>query len=342
MAGLKKVKDWWSRRTDRAGGVFRRSRKEDLYPGSEPESGSSWRWLGRAPVIIVLLIGLYYAIGMIWIHEVDDDLSLAYTVEKDESHAVAVAAELLRRETEVYRWTSQDPFFMPAAALDNMPNFQQGIIEALARFSLEMLDQIGRSRGSSQSDKDLKEAVSQLQYRGDVWYFDPSVSWLPTTTSEDRYRSARQRLLAYNKRLGAGTAVFEVRADNLLNTLDRISKDLGSASQIIDEHIILHSGDLIDFKVDDIFYNIKGRIYGYALVLKALGKDFDSIIAEKGLAPVWRRMIDSLETAARIEPLVVVNGAPDAQIRPSHLSNQGFYLLRARTQLSEISDILQK
>ncbi len=342
MAVLDKVKDWWGRTADSAGGVFRRSRKEDLYPGAETSGTSGWRWLGRAPLLIVLLIALYYGIGMIWIHEVDDDLELAYTVGKGESHAVAVAAELLHRETEINRWTAQDPFFMPAAALDNMPNFQQGIIQALARFSLEMLDQIGRSRGSSQSDKDLQEAVSQLQYRGDVWYFDPSVSWLPTTTSEDRYRAARQRLLAYNKRLGAGSAVFEVRADNLLETLDRMSKDLGSASQIIDEHIKLHSGDLIDFKVDDIFYNIKGRLYGYSLVLKALGKDFESIIAEKGLAPVWARMIESLETAARIDPLIVVNGTPDAQIRPSHLSNQGFYLLRARTQLGEISDILQK
>jgi hypothetical protein len=40
--------------------------------------------------------------------------------------------------------------------------------------------------------------------------------------------------------------------------------------------------------------------------------------------------------------MVVVNGAPDAQAVPSHLAAQGFYLLRARTKLREITNILLK
>ena len=43
-----------------------------------------------------------------------------------------------------------------------------------------------------------------------------------------------------------------------------------------------------------------------------------------------------------MDPLLVINGAPDAVILPSHLAAQGFYLLRARTQLKEISNILLK
>jgi len=39
---------------------------------------------------------------------------------------------------------------------------------------------------------------------------------------------------------------------------------------------------------------------------------------------------------------VVVNGAADSQFLPSHLVAQGFYLLRARTQLREVADILRK
>ena len=41
-----------------------------------------------------------------------------------------------------------------------------------------------------------------------------------------------------------------------------------------------------------------------------------------------------------LQPLVVVNGRADSQFLPSHLAAQGFYLLRARTQLREIRDIL--
>ena len=53
-------------------------------------------------------------------------------------------------------------------------------------------------------------------------------------------------------------------------------------------------------------------------------------------------MVDNLEKAAQLQPWVVVNGAPDSAIFPSHLSGQGLFLLRARTQLGEISDILLK
>ena len=53
-------------------------------------------------------------------------------------------------------------------------------------------------------------------------------------------------------------------------------------------------------------------------------------------------MLDSMLKAAMLSPMVVVNGAPDAQIQPSHLASQGFYLLRARTQLREITNILLK
>jgi len=53
-------------------------------------------------------------------------------------------------------------------------------------------------------------------------------------------------------------------------------------------------------------------------------------------------MLGSMRTAAVLQPFVVVNGAPDSQFMPSHLATQGFYLLRARTQLKEIGNILLK
>jgi hypothetical protein len=37
-----------------------------------------------------------------------------------------------------------------------------------------------------------------------------------------------------------------------------------------------------------------------------------------------------------------VNGRPGSQFQPSHLADQGFFLLRARVQLREITNILQK
>jgi len=91
-----------------------------------------------------------------------------------------------------------------------------------------------------------------------------------------------------------------------------------------------------------VFYLTKGQLYAYALLLRELGADFDSVIKEKNLTAAWTDMVANLEKAAQLQPWVVVNGAPDSAIFPSHLSGQGLFLLRARTQLGEISDILLK
>ena len=44
-----------------------------------------------------------------------------------------------------------------------MPNYQRGMISALGRFSTELMDQLGRTRGSSQTDRDLEQARLNLQ-----------------------------------------------------------------------------------------------------------------------------------------------------------------------------------
>jgi hypothetical protein len=66
------------------------------------------------------------------------------------------------------------------------------------------------------------------------------------------------------------------------------------------------------------------------------------VIKERDLEVVWNQTVDNMILAARLQPWFVVNGAPDSQFFPSHLASQGFFLLRARTQLREITNILLK
>jgi hypothetical protein len=305
------------------------------------------RWRRRAwllLVVLIVLIGLYYVAGMIWLHEIDDDqgFGVETTAPEGGSRAVAVAADLIDREINQNRWVANDPFFMPGAALDNMPNFQQGVISAASRFIIEAGDQIARTRGSSQIDPDLDQASGLLRYPGTVWIFDLSTSWAPTASSESQYRRAMEALRSYNERLARGQAAFEARADNLQATLDRIAADLGSSSASLEQHIDLYAGSWFDTTADDLFYNTKGRLYAYFLILRELGVDFRNVIEERGLQAGWGQMVESLRDAATLQPWVVVNGAPAAQFQPSHLASQGFYLLRGRTQLREISNVLLK
>jgi hypothetical protein len=313
-------------------------------PSDTPKlPGAGRRWLKRAKWIalaILVVLLLYYPVGMMIVHRINDDPNFtAGDVPQGQSKAVALAAALIQREVIETPWPANDPFFMPGYALDNMPNFQRGIQQALARFAIEMSDQIGRSRGSSSADRDLTDARSFLNYAPDKWYISAASL---AANSESQYEAAMVKLRNYNQRLAAGQAAFEPRADNLISTLDRIGKDLGAASNAIDQEIDLYSGNWFDFQADDVFYNNKGLLYANALLLRDLGSDFQGVLGERGAGTVWKRMVDSLVEGASLQPLVVINGAPNALVEPNHLAIQGFYLLRARTQLEELSDILQK
>ena len=324
--------------------------KEDNFSGDNQtrlEGGKSIHRYGRYGGIILLLsfvlLVCYYGFGMIIVHKIDDDPDFkSDSTPVGGSNAVSVVAALIDREVNTNSWVANDPFFMPGYVLDNMPHYQQGIIYAISRFAVEMTDQIGRSRGSSEVDKDLDKASGLLKYPGTTWIFDFSTSIVPTASSESQYRSARRSLLAYNQRLAKDEAKFERRADNLQATLLRFTADLGSSSAVIDDHLAKAGQWGIDTEADDIFYSAKGRLYAYYLILRDLGKDFESVNANKELSPSWLLMLDSLRQASSLDPLVVVNGKPDGLVGPSHLAALGFYLLRARTQLREIINILQK
>lgn len=305
-------------------------------------SMQAMRWIIGVFAVLVIL---YYPVGMLWWHKINDDLGFdvsAQSLQPGQSRAVAVAAALIDREVNRTGWVANNPFFTPSALLDNMPAYQQGIISALARFSFELADQIGRTRGSSEIDPDLKNASGLLQYSGTVWVWDPSVSLAPTATSEEQYEKARKALESYNRRLANGQAVFERRGDNLLATMERIALDLGSSSAVLERQVAEHSSDFLDFQADDLFYNVRGQTYAYFVVLRALGGDFENVLRERELGAVYGQMLSSLREAAALDPWVVTNGAPDGLFPNSHLTAQGFYLLRARTQLREISDILRK
>ena len=166
--------------------------------------------------------------------------------------------------------------------------------------------------------------------------WDPAVSWAPTAASETQYRAARRALQSYNERLADGDAIFEARADNLMATLDRIAADVGSSSATIDKHLAGPRPWFWDTKVDDIFYNTKGRLYAYYLLLKALETDYEKVIRDRELGEVWKTMLDEMREAESLSPWIVMNGDTDGIAFPNHLATQGFYLLRARTTLREI------
>lgn len=305
----------------------------------------SHRGLRRVLIVLgaILALGvLYFAGGAIWVHEIDDDpaFDAEVVVPQNASRTVAVAADLVDREVNQNRWVANDPFFQPGYLLDNMPAYQSGIVNAVGRFTTELRDRIARVRGSSAVDADLESAAGRLNYPGDVWIFE----WSGTPvqpSSESQYRRGIEDLRRYNERLAQGQAVYERRADNLLATLDRISGDLGAASAALTVEVDEGSTNFLDFNADEMFYSIKGKLYAYYLILRELEQDFPDVVREKNLQANWADLLTSLRLGATLHPWIVSNGPLDSMATPNHLAAEGFLLLRVRTKLEEIIDILR-
>jgi hypothetical protein len=297
-------------------------------------------WILRGAATLAVLAVAYYGVLGSLAHRIDNDVTFAPADGPGGSAAVSMASALVQREVVDHGWMPNDPWFAPNAFLDNTPNFQQGILRAVARFSFEMLDQIARTRGSSSADPDLERATGLLQFPGDVWILDFDKSWLPTIPSEDQYRAGLRALQAYNTRLANGQAVFERRADVLAATLSRISADLGSQSASLENKVGQAGGWIFSTRADDIFYQNKGMLYGYYMMLSSLGEDFAQRIEERGVTALWDQALASLRTASQLQPLIVVNAAGADSIFANHLVLQGFYMKRSILQLEEVASAL--
>ena len=298
-----------------------------------------------AGLLVIAGLVLYVPLGMLLAHSVNDEVE--FTVPEEHrlangSRAVAMAVALIDREVNQTKWVANKPFPFPSSMLDNMPNFQMGLVYALSRFAIELTDVLGRTRGSSQVDQDLDKASGLLKYDGTIWVWEPSTSLMPTASAERQYIAGMKGLISYNKRVDGGEAVYDRRADNLIAFLERVGSDLGSASASLDTQAMGSNAGWFDTAADDVFYATKGRLYGYYLLLREIGVDFQAVIEEKNVDKAWQQMLESLQTAAAMDPLIISNGSNDGLFMPSHLAVQGFYLLRARTQLKEVANILLK
>jgi hypothetical protein len=227
------------------------------------------------------------------------------------------------------------PFF------DNKAAFQRGVNQAIRRTSIELVDTLGRVRGTSQIDSDLQSARGNLQFDESTWYFGLT-PFGPKTPTPSFYRAAIKDLRSFNARLEKCEAVFDARADNLLQFIDRIANDIGATSAILRDRSEKYNLGWFDTRADDRFWFAYGQLYGYYGILTAARADFKDLIAQRGLTQLWSELEDQLHAALGIQPVIISNGAESGVLMPSHLATMGFYILRVRSNLVEIRLVLDR
>jgi hypothetical protein len=225
------------------------------------------------------------------------------------------------------------PFF------DNKAAFQLGINQVLRRTTTELVDTLGRTRGTSQIDQNLQDARTALAWDEDAWYVGLRG---PTRPTPSVYREAIGKLRAFNTSLEQCHATFDARADNLLLFLDRIAGDIGSTSDILRSQIDASDAGWFDPRADDRFWFAYGQLYAYYGILDATHSDFSAIIRERNLTALWDTMQKQMRDALNMQPWIISNGNESSFLFPSHLATMGFNLLRARSQIVEIRAVLDR
>jgi hypothetical protein len=324
------------------------------------------RWLKRALLALVLLVAGAFAVLM-WrwstppaafdplVQAKARNGSGALVVGIATTASLARVGELLLDKHGGYLSNDVTP---PSVFLDDMPNWEFGVIEQSRDLALALRRDFSRSLTQSVEDKDLAEAQPLFSTTNDRWL-------LPST--ESQYRAAVERIDAYRVRLGDGDvhdAQFYARADNLANYLATIEARLGSLSQRLSAAVgpTRQDTDLANDpnarqskpsdtprevrtpwrEIDDVFYEARGSCFALVHFLKAIEHDFAEVLKDKNATVTLRQIINELE--ATQEPLgspIILNGSPYGFFA-NHSLVMANYIARANASIIELRKLLER
>ncbi|MDD4555890.1 MAG: DUF2333 family protein [Alphaproteobacteria bacterium] len=283
---------------------------------------STW-WQGIV-VFLLAVIFLYYPLGALLINNVDRNINYQFTTMDNpkQSKTIETMAHLIDREVNEKFWTPNLPFFFPSYFLDNMPNFQLGMFDALKNVSESFSKNFDTS-------SEMNEISELLAYPGTIWMFSPENKLKPVSSANSKYREARKKLLHFNNLLAGGEETLYRRPTDFAHILNKARLGLAKSVRDLEGYITEESNAWYNRKSDNLFYYNQGKAYGYYLLLNALGQDYKDIIIASNQYDNWTKMIKALENASQIDPLIVRNGKLSSSFAPNHLTYLSFYMLKA-------------
>lgn len=225
--------------------------------------------------------------------------------------------------------------------LDNKAAFQLGINTVIRRTTIELADRLGRVRGTSQINQNLQDAKEAMAYNEDAWWLTFSPPFIQPSTPE-RHRAALGALASFNQEMNSCRGEFDARSDNLLQFLDRVTGDIGSTSDILRARMEASDMGWFDTRADDRFWFTYGQLYAYYGILRATRSDFQTVYSDRRVTSVAAVAEEQLRAALNMTPFIISNSNEASWIMPSHLATMGFYLLRVRSNLVEMRDILDR
>jgi len=331
-----------------------------------PRSGGA-RWLLRG---IALLVSVYFiavlAMMWWWSYEPAQFDVVKFAQDRVAQHqqkvvigSVVTSALIGSAETLLDKrggYISNDKF-PPGLFMDNVPNWEFGVLTATRDLAREMRNKFSRSQSQSEEDVDLKEA--------DPLFSSPNDRWL-LPSSEGQYRKAIAHVENYLERVGKNDTnggQFYARADSLADYLDTVSSRLGSLSQRLSASVgqLQLQGDApVDptaapaapqsrqvvktpwDKIDDVFYESRGYTWALLEQLKAVEVDFAPILERKNAMVSLKQVIRELEESQKpVMSPMILNGSPFGFFA-NHSLVMANYVSRANAAIIDLKSLLNR
>jgi hypothetical protein len=330
-------------------------------PGRRAALGRLLGYGVAAYLAVVILLGLYWSIPPAAFDVRGKAADLTQTTQQAAVTGVATTAALIgvidtlldKRGGFVY-----NDLLPPGLWLDNMPNWEYGVLIQSRDLARSMREVYSRSQSQSREDVDLARAEPQLNFSASSWIMP---------ASESEYRQARRHLESYLGRLvdEADTdAQFFARADNLRYWLSSVENRLGSLSQRLSASVGQRriNTDLAGedaarqstsapaesdvktpwLEIDDVFYEARGAAWALLHFMRAADIDFADVLERKNARISLQQIIRELESTQKaVWSPVILNGSGFG-VLANHSLVMGSYISRAHAAMIDLRDLLSR
>jgi len=329
----------------------------------------SAEYVGKTWILALLVVYLMVAavVGVLWSNEPDSfdvqAAALARAEQRQTPLVTGTITTLTLIDTAHILLNKRGGFLSndvmpPGAWLDNIPNWEYGVLIQVRDLTRAMRESFSRSQSQSKEDADL--AIAEPRFN-----FDHQ-SWI-VPSSESEYREGIEYLNRYLKRLedsDDANAQFFARADNLRYWLGIVQSRLGSLSQrlsasvgqrrintdLAGEEAAVRSTNApseVDVKtpwgeLDDVFYEARGTTWALLQFLRAIEIDFAEVLQKKNALVSVRQIIRELESCQQdINSPLILNGTGFG-LFANHSLVMASYISRANAAIIDLRDLMAR
>lgn len=249
----------------------------------------------------------------------------------------------------------------PFVLLDDMPNWEKGVLSVLRENALQIRRHFTRSVGAqSVEDIDAVKGQTNLNIDSDSWMFPSVEGWWWSVgryeIARDHYRNLVERLTDDDTRDGN----FYARATSLSDALDAYNRILGSLSQRLGASVggislpsttndktateakttVIEEVKTEWSEIDDVFWEAQGAVWALEELFDALQYDFHSVLVDKNAVLTITQIREELKRAQEVVLFPITLNGDGYGLYSNHSLILASYISRASATIIDLRRLI--